>query len=526
MSDGFKVPSVPASRAIRQPEPHVPPLKYTAPSNACAPMHHYTLDVIKDGQILESHDIECGDKTFFTFGRLPVCDFPMEHGSISRYHAVLQFTQDDAAHIHDLSSAHGTLVNREPVVAGIPKSIVIGDQIRFGASSRIWVLNTSDTELIEKLDAERSQAAQETTTQNKEMFVSKTDQNADSDGGSDEVNDFSYGWKRDPKAAYYRDPVKYLKELFVEMDYKYKPEIQNIEDSESFSKMGRSRQVSVRISLPYDDAEGNPLYGTARAPRRQDAERLACLDALEELDRRGFLNLDSSRHESGSKRGEQDDINEDSDDSDYYDFTKPVKAKHSSNRVETFESLTKKLDTLEEEMALAQRELDKLSGSTIDSISGENGDDGNDEDEIDSYMKAIKQGEQIKSKQKLESRMSELQDQKLRLTELLKIVAPDNIELQKRPRVEQHTSQQDVASKTSNSPPKKRQKQQEHEQEQQHELPEKPDLPKVPIPPSPPSKDQLSNSATNESEDKTVEWQPPVGQIGDGRTSLNGKFGY
>ncbi|KAJ1722384.1 hypothetical protein LPJ53_003178 [Coemansia erecta] len=519
MSDGFKVPSVPASKSIRQPEPHFPPLKYTPPSDGCVPQHQYTLDVIKDGQILESHDIACGDKTFFTFGRLPVCDFPMEHGSISRYHAVLQFTENDVAHIHDLGSAHGTLVNKEPVVAGVPKPIDIGDQIRFGASSRIWILNTSDTELIEKHDAERYRIAQESAQQREQTRVSDSARDNDGDrDDSDDGNDL-YGWKRNPNAAYHRDPVKYLKELLVEMDYKYKPEIQNIDDSESFGKRGGSRQVSVRISLPFDDAEGNPLYGAGRGQRRQDAERLACLDALEELDRRGFLNLDNSRHGSGGKRDGEDNINEDSDDSDFYDFTKPVKVKHSNNKAETFESLTKKLDILEEDMVLARRELDKLSGSAVDSTAG-----GNDDDEIDSYMKAMEQGEQTKSKKKLESKLVELQDQKLRLTELLGIVAPDSIELRKRPQAEPETIQRDVTASSSNPPPKKRQRQQ-REQEHRHS-PEKPIQSNVALPAGPPTKEQVPKSAVDASDDKTVEWQPPVDQSGDGRTSLNDKLGY
>ncbi|PIA13764.1 SMAD/FHA domain-containing protein, partial [Coemansia reversa NRRL 1564] len=114
-------------------------LSYEQPLNAGTPQHNYNMEVIKDGSVVESHTV-ARDKTYFTFGRLPICDFPMEHGSISRYHAVLQFHDDGSMTIVDLGSSHGTFINRKQITARTPSKVDIGDQIRFGASSRIWII--------------------------------------------------------------------------------------------------------------------------------------------------------------------------------------------------------------------------------------------------------------------------------------------------------------------------------------------------------------------------------------------------
>ncbi|KAI8324713.1 SMAD/FHA domain-containing protein, partial [Martensiomyces pterosporus] len=145
-NSGFKVPSVPARRTAAAPansEPAhrpAPPLSYTPPSNAHAPQRQYTLEAVKDGSVVESRNVAT-TKSFFTFGRLPVCDYPMDHASISRYHAVLQFTDGgNALSIIDLGSSHGTFVNKRQILARTPCQVDIGDQIRFGMSSRIWII--------------------------------------------------------------------------------------------------------------------------------------------------------------------------------------------------------------------------------------------------------------------------------------------------------------------------------------------------------------------------------------------------
>ena len=65
------------------------PIPYKEPSWSGIADIPYHLEVLKMGKILET--IKLDTKPFLVFGRLPTCDVPMEHPSLSRFHAVLQY---------------------------------------------------------------------------------------------------------------------------------------------------------------------------------------------------------------------------------------------------------------------------------------------------------------------------------------------------------------------------------------------------------------------------------------------------
>ena len=98
------------------------------------------------------------------FGRLPVCDVPLEHPSISRYHAVLQYRptgtttvgdQDEGGegrplsfgtpneagfYVYDLGSTHGSFLNKNKLQPRVYYRVRVGQMVRFGGSSRLFVL--------------------------------------------------------------------------------------------------------------------------------------------------------------------------------------------------------------------------------------------------------------------------------------------------------------------------------------------------------------------------------------------------
>ena len=101
------------------------------------------------------------------FGRLPVCDVSLEHPSISRYHAVLQYRRTDAAgtvtdegrsgstlssnvpneagfYVYDLNSTHGSFLNKSKLQPRVYYRVRVGQMVRFGGSSRLFVLEVSD----------------------------------------------------------------------------------------------------------------------------------------------------------------------------------------------------------------------------------------------------------------------------------------------------------------------------------------------------------------------------------------------
>ncbi|KAL8461515.1 hypothetical protein ACS0TY_032844 [Phlomoides rotata] len=46
------------------------------------------------------------------FGRVDLCDFVLDHPTISWFHVVLQFKSNEGAYLYDLGSTHGTFINK------------------------------------------------------------------------------------------------------------------------------------------------------------------------------------------------------------------------------------------------------------------------------------------------------------------------------------------------------------------------------------------------------------------------------
>ena len=87
---------------------------------------------------------------YFVVGRLPQCDIALEHPSISRYHAVLQYRgqsgevgevgEETGFYIYDLSSTHGTFVNKNKIPPKTYIRLKVGHVLKFGVSTRLFIL--------------------------------------------------------------------------------------------------------------------------------------------------------------------------------------------------------------------------------------------------------------------------------------------------------------------------------------------------------------------------------------------------
>ncbi|KAJ9564089.1 hypothetical protein OSB04_000055 [Centaurea solstitialis] len=110
---------------------------YTIPPWSEAPCHDYFLEVLKDGSIIDQFDVH--EKGAYMFGRVDLCDFVLEHPTISRFHAVLQFNKSGGAFLYDLSSTHGTFINKNQVKKKVYVELHVGDVLRFGHSTRLYI---------------------------------------------------------------------------------------------------------------------------------------------------------------------------------------------------------------------------------------------------------------------------------------------------------------------------------------------------------------------------------------------------
>ena len=109
-----------------------PPSWSTPPPSSASRM---LLEMYKEeGVVLDR--IRTGKRPVHSFGRnAELCTHPLEHGSISRQHALIVHTPS-GPYLVDLYSSQGTSVNGEKLEPGQPHRLSDDDVIQFGASTR------------------------------------------------------------------------------------------------------------------------------------------------------------------------------------------------------------------------------------------------------------------------------------------------------------------------------------------------------------------------------------------------------
>lgn len=128
------------------------PLRYSEPAwGGRAPAAPYSLEILKNGTIVDT--VALTERSYHVVGRLPVCDVCLEHPSISRFHAVIQYRsraveaepggEDPGFYIHDLGSTHGTVVNKKKIPPKTYIRLRVGHVLKFGGSTRLFILQVN-----------------------------------------------------------------------------------------------------------------------------------------------------------------------------------------------------------------------------------------------------------------------------------------------------------------------------------------------------------------------------------------------
>lgn len=129
-----------------------PPLPYSEPPwGGNPPDVDYALEILKNGTIVDT--VPLTHRSYFVVGRLPVCDVTLEHPSISRYHAVIQYRgqagegesvgEESGFYVHDLGSTHGTVVNKNKIPPKTYIRLRVGHVLKFGGSTRLFILQVN-----------------------------------------------------------------------------------------------------------------------------------------------------------------------------------------------------------------------------------------------------------------------------------------------------------------------------------------------------------------------------------------------
>ncbi|KAJ3404709.1 Smad nuclear-interacting protein 1, partial [Chytridiales sp. JEL 0842] len=125
-------------------------LKYSEPPEARKPTAKYRLYVFKGKDQIDMLHVHRQSAYLLGRERL-VADIPVDHPSCSKQHAVLQFRLVGSGsgkavkpYMIDLESANGTFINGEKIPASRYVELKVGDTVKFGFSSRDYVLMSED----------------------------------------------------------------------------------------------------------------------------------------------------------------------------------------------------------------------------------------------------------------------------------------------------------------------------------------------------------------------------------------------
>ncbi|XP_069708701.1 kanadaptin [Phaenicophaeus curvirostris] len=448
-------PSSFSSRPAAAPGPVPPPLglpRYAEPPWGGRPPAGagYALETLKGGVALGSVRLEGG--SWFLVGRLPGCALSLEHPSVSRHHAVLQYRAAGGSHdgddgdgfyVYDLGSTHGTFLNKTRVPPRTYCRVRVGHGLRFGGSSRLFLLQgpeedqESESELtVTQLKALRKQQQAKLEKKmlgedsdeedEKEERGSERSQNSEmscswgmgEDAEEDEVeeNPIAIDFQDVQDAFYMKDPRKALQGFFdregEELEYEY-------------DDRGHNSWL-CRIKLPVDDASGKQLVAEVlHSGKKKEAMIQCALEACRLLDARGVLRQEAVSRKRKSKNWEDEDFY-DSDDDTFLDRTGAVEKKRLSRmkkagkieeKPETYDSLVRKLNEAENELSEITEKL-KASGKVQSQPAAQ--------DSLDEFMTEIKSGCTLDSvaRKKLHLRSFELKKEQQRLKALIKLVKP------------------------------------------------------------------------------------------------------
>ncbi|RNA15432.1 Kanadaptin [Brachionus plicatilis] len=467
----FCIPQVPVELPVKSSnqkvQSQVPTLQYTKPEWSGIPppcqaenalneegyCDHYFLEVIKNGTVIEKISLS---KEFISFGRLDLCDVLCEHPTLSRYHAILQYSNGDnpqyphGFYLYDLNSTHGTYVNKTKVMANQFTPVKLESIIKFGQSTRLYILHgpkpkfSSDDlninltheqmkKIKEKYDriSLKLKIRKEVEEEEKEETRKKEDSfdwgmkegGQESDEESNAQNPFAIDQVEESFFA--SDPKKALKNFFdregEELEYE-------VEDD-------GPGKYKCRIRLPIHNNYGEAIYAECgHDGRKKDCLTMCALEACRILNSQGVLR--QSREEIEKRKRQKDwETNDfyDSDEDTYLDRTGDIERKRlkrmaqagkaedapnteTKNQVHTFDSLKENINSLLTEQSDLEAKLDKCK-NVVKAIS---------DDDVDSYIQSLKQGSQLDTvtRARHRKRVVEIKNEIIKKEKLLNVAKP------------------------------------------------------------------------------------------------------
>ncbi|KAJ1258986.1 hypothetical protein BS78_10G118400 [Paspalum vaginatum] len=402
--------------APRQQRPRAP---YTIPEWSAAPSHPFSLEVLKDGTIVGQLDVS--KKGAYMFGRIDMCDFVLEHPTVSRFHAVLQFRNDGKVFLYDLGSTHGSFVNKSQVKKKLYTEIHVGDVIRFGQSSRLYIFQGPSELMPPEKDMKKFRDAkiQQDMLDREASILRAKNQAALAEG-------ISWGMAEDAIEESGEDDADEItwqtyKGQLTDRQEKTRSKI--VKRMEKIANMKKEIDA-IRVK---DISQGGLTQGQQTQIARNEQRISQIMEELDNLEEtlndsiRESLGARSRKANHGSHKAsleEEDDIL--SDDDEFYDRTKKKSSQKLSEQqsVETADSLLEKKDFINSEIESKRKLLEEEKNKLAQSNPADLGDD------LDAYMSGLSSQLVHDKMDQIQKDVSDLQVELDRVVYLLKIADP------------------------------------------------------------------------------------------------------
>ncbi|KAJ0986792.1 hypothetical protein J5N97_005148 [Dioscorea zingiberensis] len=421
-------PELPSSGPMEETSPMAPPseprpspglvVPYEIPPWSEPPGHPFFLEVLKDGTIIQQLDVS--GKGAYMFGRIDLCDFVLEHPTISRFHAVLQFKKDGEAFLYDLGSTHGTSINKNQVKKKVYTKVHVGDVFRFGQSSRLYIFQGPSELMPPEGDLNKlrnSKIREEMVDREASLLRAKAEASL--------AEGISWGMAEDAiEEATENDAEEVTWQTYngqlTERQEKTRGKL--LKRIEKVSNM-RKEIDAIRAK---DIAQGGLTQGQQTQIARNEQRINQIMEELESLEEtlnesiQESIGARSGKKAPGGKKGFVEDEDEAmSDDDEFYDRTKKKSSvqKSSEQSVETADTLIDKkesiINQMKEKKALLDQEQQKLV------LNSESNPEGGDD--LDAYMSGISSQLVLDKTAEFEKELSNLQSELDRIIFLLKI---------------------------------------------------------------------------------------------------------
>lgn len=415
---------------------------YLEPKWGGKPTEEYKLEVLKSGVILEKIDLT--KRSFYLLGRLPSCNLPLAHPTISRYHAIIQYrmVEDEknskGFYLYDLESTHGTFWNGHRIKPRTYVRLHDGHIIKLGGSQRKYILQApndqeeeselSVTQLKEKrLEELRERKIRQEEEEEAEERAKQAAENEGIDWGMGEDADEETDLTENPYASmvdeelYLDDPKKTLRGWFEREGYDLQYQVEE-------KGIG---QFLCWINLPKECFGGRSIKAEALVKGKKKESVIQCaLEACRILDRHGLLR--QANHESRRKKAknwEEEDYY-DSDEDNFLDRTGIVEKKREQRmklagkfeeKIETYNSLTEKHNNIMNKILHLTNRLKEAQESNTKAAES-------NEDSLDAFMSNLNTSSLSKSDIiKIKMELQNLHKEEIKLVKLINLTKPANL---------------------------------------------------------------------------------------------------